>query len=168
MRHDDDALLLDTYWVRPGRLLAGEYPGARESADAAAKVRGLIAAGVTAFVDLTEDGELLPYAHLLPPMVEHRRMPIRDVNVPTVPEMVRILDRLDEQLAAGHVVYVHCWGGVGRTGTVIGCFLARHGLSGVEALEEVRRLRRPSRKAWRDAPETREQRAMVRDWPMGQ
>lgn len=33
-------------------------------------------------------------------------------------------------LAAGQTVYVHCYGGIGRTGTVVGCWLVRHGLSG--------------------------------------
>ncbi len=28
---------------------------------------------------------------------------------------------------ANGAVYVHCWGGVGRTGTVVGCWLLRHG-----------------------------------------
>ena len=41
-----------SYWVEPGRLLAGSYPE---------DVQALQAAGVTLFVDLTEEGELPPY-----------------------------------------------------------------------------------------------------------
>jgi len=26
-------------------------------------------------------------------------------------------------------VYVHCWAGRGRTGTVVGCYLKRHGIA---------------------------------------
>ena len=40
---------------------------------------------------------------------------------------MEILDKIDDDLAAGHNIYVHCWGGVGRTGTVVGCWLVRHG-----------------------------------------
>jgi protein-tyrosine phosphatase len=35
--------------------------------------------------------------------------------------MTTILDAIDESMTAGKPVYVHCWGGMGRTGTVIGC-----------------------------------------------
>ncbi|CAK0762941.1 hypothetical protein CCP4SC76_3830006 [Gammaproteobacteria bacterium] len=48
-----------------------------------------------------------------------------------------ILDRIDELLESGHVPYVHCWGGIGRTGTIIGCWLVRQGLSGEEALQTI-------------------------------
>ena len=44
-------------------MLAGEYP--RDLTDAVSKLARLTYAGVTAFIDLTEDGELKPYAHLL-------------------------------------------------------------------------------------------------------
>jgi hypothetical protein len=51
----------NTYWVEPGRLLAGEYPGASNGDAASAKLRQYLDAGVDYFVDLTEDGELEPY-----------------------------------------------------------------------------------------------------------
>ena len=51
------------YWVVPGKVLAGEYP--RDLTAAVSKLARLTDAGVTAFIDLTEDGELKPYAHLL-------------------------------------------------------------------------------------------------------
>ncbi|MBA3406233.1 MAG: dual specificity protein phosphatase family protein [Gemmatimonadaceae bacterium] len=38
---------------------------------------------------------------------------------------------------SGHSIYVHCWGGVGRTGTVVGCYIVRHGRTGDDALGEV-------------------------------
>ena len=31
--------------------------------------------------------------------------------------MQEILDAVDRALAAGRNVYLHCWGGIGRTGT---------------------------------------------------
>lgn len=160
-----------SYWVTEQRLLAGEYPGAAEEPRARAKLRKLLDAGVTFFVDLTEPGELVPYAPLLADEAKtrsrelvHRRLPVRDLDVPSAAEMAAILDEIDGAHAAGHVVYVHCWGGVGRTGTVVGCHLVRHGSTGVDALARVQKLLGATSKAARRSPETEAQRALVRAW----
>lgn len=103
------------------------------------------------------------------PQPIHCSMPIRDVSVPKNPDhLADILDTIDAALAEGHRVYVHCWGGVGRTGTVIGAWLVRHGLDGDAALKEVQRLYDGSPKAKVKpvrSPETNEQRDYVRAWP---
>ena len=82
--------------------------------------------------------------------------------------MIRILDALDGALAEGQVVYLHCYAGIGRTGTVVGCYLVRHGLHGSEALREIQRLRQGVPDGWVTSPETRVQREMVWNWPVGQ
>ena len=139
------------YWVRPGRLLAGPYPR---------QVDRLREAGVTLFLDLTEEGEygLPPYATLLDGATRAVRQAVPDFSCPAPERMTEILDLLDAELAAGSVVYVHCYGGVGRTGTVVGCWLVRHGATGEEALEEIARLRGGP------APETAEQRELILSW----
>ena len=119
-------------------LRSGPYPTADQLTD-----------GTTLFVDLTGEGSLRPYADHLPSGVRHVRMAIPDFGVPTVEQMVSILDTIDAALADGEDVYVHCRAGIGRTRTVIGCHQKRHGLdAGAQ-------------------PETSEQRAFVRDWPEG-
>ena len=165
---------LDTYWVVPGRLLAGEYPGDPADDRAMSKLRELLSARVGCFVDLTEVGEssLRPYALLLDAVaadggleIEYRRMPIRDLSAPTRQQLQEILNFVDSRLKHGQTVYVHCWGGVGRTGVVVGCFLARHGLAtGSAAIERIAQLRRNTRKAVRVSPETKEQSAVVVMW----
>lgn len=167
----------NAYVVLGARLIAGEYPGAKDLPAARAKVRALLDAGVTHVIDLTCPGELTPYAELLAeeasarglPQVHHRRRPIRDVDVCTVEQMRIILDEIDTALAAGGTVYVHCWGGVGRTGVVVGCWLVRHGRSGSEALAEVRRLfgtmsREKLARHPEGSPQTAAQRRMVLEW----
>ena len=126
------------------------------------------------FIDLTEPHELgcyvglaRQYAAELGATVAWERHPIRDASIPRAPErMTGILDAIDHALSEGESVYVHCWGGIGRTGTVIGCWLVRRGLSGDEALRRVAEW-------WRGAaivcfaplsPETAEQTAYVRHW----
>ena len=154
------------YWVVPGKLLAGEYPRNLDEASSREKLGRLADAGVTAFIDLTEAGEgLEPYAHLLDGP-SHQRFPIRDVSVPASPELTRdALDAIDGHLAEGRTVYVHCWGGVGRTGVIIGCWLARHREPGAAALELLQDLwQEDPRAGTRQSPETDEQREYVRGW----
>lgn len=167
-------LLPNAYWVIPGRFAAGEYPGAKDRGDAAEKLRSLLGAGIDYFVDLTEPHELAPYAGIaeveatrLGLSVEHDRRSIRDVRVPRSPhEMVAILDTIDAALGEDKTVYVHCWGGIGRTGTVVGCWLVRHGRTGEEALAQVAEWWQGVEKANRrpESPETPEQGDYVRNW----
>ena len=164
----------NTYWVVPSRLLAGEYPGDRGVAVARAKLRALLEGGVTHFVDLTSAGELVAYDALLREEARglgvsavYARHPIADISVPQTPgEMAAILDAIDAAVDVGGMVYVHCWGGVGRTGTVVGCWLVRHGHTGTGALAQVAEWWRGVEKAFRkpDSPETEEQRRYVRRW----
>lgn len=165
------------YWVQPDRLLAGEYPARpRDAAGSRDRIARLLEAGITAFIDLTEPHELPPYEQTLRAeaagrgmSVVYRRMSIKDMSVPkSAGAMAEILDAIDQLLAAGHSIYVHCWGGVGRTGTVVGCYLVRRGLTGQQSLqritqlwqymEEQKRARHPR------SPETAEQENFVRNW----
>ena len=158
--------LPDSYWVVPGRLLAGEYPGARVPDETRRQLRRLRWCGVREFVDLTEAGEygLAPYLPLLDGAARHRRFPVPDRDVPDETTMHAILDGVDAALAAGATVYVHCFGGIGRTGTVIGCWLVRHGRPADEALRRIAEWRLGTPAGWCDSPETPEQRAFVRAW----
>ena len=80
-----------------------------------------------------------------------------------------ILDEIDHALAKNSPVYVHCLGGKGRTGTVVGCYLARHGIAvGRAALAKIRELRRNHPDAHVISPETEEQRQFVIRWKKGE
>ncbi len=50
--------LVESYWVLPGQLLAGEYPARSERPDAAGRIDALLDAGIDTFFDLTEPEEL--------------------------------------------------------------------------------------------------------------
>ena len=78
--------------------------------------------------------------------------------------MAEILDTLDAALAQGETVYVHCFGGIGRTGTVVGCWLVRHGLTGEQALAQIAAWREGTPDEWNQSPETASQRQMALAW----
>ena len=160
--------MLNSYWVLPGRFLAGEYPGTAGESETRLRLRWLLSRGVSWILDLTEAGEygLLPYAGLLPGKAAYQRLPIRDFGTPSREEMHRIQGALRSALAAGQTVYVHCYGGVGRTGTVVGCYLREQGYAGQEALAEIARLRRGLPNGWRPSPETDAQRQMIVAWEL--
>ena len=128
---------------------------------------------MTAFIDLTEDGEyrLRPYAAEVVALgaargmtVTHQRRPIPDLGAPAPAQMVATLDAIDAALARGETVYVHCYGGIGRTGTVVGCWLVRHGLSGEAAMRQIAAWRTGTPDGSRVSPETTAQRQMIMQW----
>jgi ADP-ribosylglycohydrolase len=163
----------ESYWLVPGRLLVGEYPGSQSRAEAMERLRRFLQAGVTCFVDLTEPRELPTYEALLPfatpegRRVEYLREPIPDHGVPQGREVTeRALAMIDDALAAGHVVYLHCRAGLGRSALVAGCWLARRSGAPAQALEELQQCFQQSAKAqfWARVPETDEQAAYVLAW----
>ncbi|MBA3434638.1 MAG: dual specificity protein phosphatase family protein [Actinobacteria bacterium] len=147
--------------IEPGLIVAGRHPCAIRAEDAPAHVQLLLDEGVTLFVDLTQDGELDPYAHLVLSPARHVRRPIRDFSVPTAAELVSTLDTIDAELARGGLVYVHCWAGCGRTGVVVGSWLVRHGTAPKDALARIAEARGLG------CPQTLEQRLMVLGWERG-
>jgi hypothetical protein len=162
------------YWVIPGRFLASEYPTVRHLDAATDRLPAYLRHGLDTFIDLTEPHELEPYVshlELIGPRFgiqpSHHRFPITDRSVPDDKAyMVRILDAIDEQLELDRNLCVHCWGGIGRTGLVVGCHLVRRGMTGEQALAQIAEWWTQMEKRHRmpRAPETDEQRAYVRAW----
>ena len=170
---DPQRPLPETYWVEPGKLLVGEYPGSASRAAAMDRVRRFMVAGITCFVDLTEPGELPPYEPLLPVVspggrtVAYRSEPIPDHGVPASREAMRqVIATIDDALAEGHVVYVHCRAGVGRSALVAGCWLADHLGDAERASRELQLCWRQSARsaAWASVPETPEQIGFLAGW----
>ena len=91
-------------------------------------------------------------------------MPIRDVNIPTTAAMEEILAFISATLAEREPVYVHCCGGIGRTGTVLGCWLIDHDVPPDSVLDELAALRADTQRGQKRSPETEDQRDLVRAW----
>jgi len=158
----------DSYRVADA-FLAGAYPAAIEPAESFRRMRAFARYGVTRYVDLTHPTDPLEsYERWLGPGVSRISHPIVDMGTTTIPHMARILDDVDRALDDGATVYVHCWGGLGRTGTVVGCWLVRHGLDGGDPLGRIGELRRDLPGGSLASPQTAAQREMVTAWRPGQ
>ena len=161
-----------SYWLIEGQLLAGEYPGAHYETTTRRKIEAILTAGIRSFIDLTDPVDpLKPYEPILNELaasmgidVSYRRMPITDMSTPTTEVMADILSTIETEIAAGRPVYFHCWGGIGRTGTVAGCWLVQHGHTCEGALERIRELRASTPDRSVESPQTEDQRAFVRGW----
>ncbi|KAI5117678.1 hypothetical protein M0805_008457 [Coniferiporia weirii] len=169
----------NSYWATPF-LVACEYPWAPSTSRP--KLDALLAAGVRTFIDLTESGELLSYQQLLPlraqscglspaetHTLEYFRFPIPDRQCPSSPELLaRILSVLRACERRSRVAAVHCRGGIGRTGTVVGCWLVESGRArdGAEALGMIAKEWKTVEKCGRFpcSPETGPQFEFVRNF----
>jgi hypothetical protein len=168
----------DCYWVVPGLLLAGEYPYSWVEEEGRARLRAFLEAGIRLFVDLTQEeesgrsGVLEPYAEALAEEAQAMgvavrvvRHPVKDMGVPADGGLERIVEELEGAVRRGEPAYVHCWGGIGRTGTAVAAFLSRrHGVAGDEALALLGALWRqvPKSEIFAESPQTPGQRRAVR------
>jgi atypical dual specificity phosphatase len=68
-------------------------------------------------------------------------VPVVDFTAPTAEQLRHGVDAIEAGLAAGEPVAVNCGAGLGRTGTLIACYLVSQGLSPDEAIARVRAAR---------------------------
>lgn len=121
--------VLESYLVDK-RFYAGEHPLKSPGKSVQDRIERFLSFGITHFVDLTEDGECDPYAHLLPDGVTYCRFPMKKFSVPSDYSFVTtIVECIENALAmdSSSKVYLHGADGIGRTGMVAGCFYVKSG-----------------------------------------
>lgn len=168
-----------SYWVLPNKLLAGEIPSSKDNFRKLQKIQNLLDSDIDIIINLMEvvemnfDNEqledytasLMNEANKKNKKIEVLRYAIKDLSIPGENFMIEILNKIDHSINNGKKVYIHCWGGVGRTGTVIGCYLIRHGYAAPkQVIDTINYLKRTTSISHRNSPETLEQRQFILNW----
>lgn len=121
-------------WVEDGAVLGCAYPRTEQA------LSGLAVQGVRVLVNLHER------AHDPRRLKRHGlreiHLPVRDFAAPHPEQIEGGVSAMLEARTAGEVVAVHCGAGLGRTGTLLACYLVRSiGLGADEAIGRVRAFR---------------------------
>jgi hypothetical protein len=143
------AVPYDFYWVLqyPAPLAGMPYPSLRTPWP------DLAAAGFRHVICLEAHGPVYDPS----PLIVSHRMSLQDLYGGIVPHHPEQEDRLIREAAhavvcrlqAGEGVVVHCAGGTGRTGTVIGCVLRSLGISAAQVITYLDHLHRArGRSGW--------------------
>ena len=92
--------------------------------------------------------------------LRHLSFPIPDLGVVDDEAYDSICEAIEQARADG-VVYLHCWGGVGRTGTVVACWFGMQGADYAQAMVRLGDCRVGTRKSHRACPEASVQHAFL-------
>ena len=153
--------------MAPGKHCEGLFAGGHWQRDVVTDLDRLVETyNIGLLVCLLEDHELesLQIPHLITEAdarMEVLRLPIKDGGISDDLDAVRdLVDAIEDAAEAGIDVVIHCRGGLGRAGTIGGCYLRQRGYSDDEIFARLRE---------RDAkhcPETAAQRAFIRAFPI--
>ena len=83
-------------------------------------------------------------------------IPVEDFQAPEPGQILDAVHFIEEEIAKGGTVVVHCAAGLGRTGTILACYLVSQGETPEAAIQRVRAFRPGS-------VETDEQEMAIRD-----
>ncbi len=120
-------------WLMPDKLLACAYPKTETALDA------LREQDISVLINLHERDHAPD--SLAARGLTSVHIPVVDFSTPTPAQIDQGIAAIDEALSRGQRVAVHCGAGLGRTGTLLACYLVAHGATAHEAIQRVREVR---------------------------
>ena len=125
-------MIVNFSWVIPGRLAGFGLHGEPTLSE----LQSLRKQGLGALVTLTEMA--LPAELMLEAQIPYRHLPVPDMQAPSLVQIGQFIEFVDQAWTDNLATAVHCLAGLGRTGTMIACYLVHQGHGAESALAQLR------------------------------
>tara|TARA_B100000959_G_scaffold123135_1_gene129241 strand:+ start:96 stop:590 length:495 start_codon:yes stop_codon:yes gene_type:complete len=122
-------------WIIEEKLAGSAIPTSKEEID------WLKQEGVKSIVTIREE----PLEDEWIKGVNYLHVHSNDMGIPEFSDLVNSVDFIHQRITNDEPVMVHCLAGLGRTGTILACYLIKYeGMTADDAIEKVRRERHGS------------------------
>jgi protein-tyrosine phosphatase len=161
----------ENYWVIKNILMAGSYP--LQNTKSNNRIRAsVLKQKFDVFINLMQEDEkdhdgdyFKDYKSFINYDATIIRMPIKDMDIPTPFQTMKLIKTIDRFINDNKKIYLHCWGGLGRTGTIVGCYLIEKKLANKSnVFSKINELKANSSLAKFNSPQTEEQKAFIINW----